>query len=280
MKHTREIFKFHSLPLGLLLMSSITWTIELAHAGFLGFSVPYGLYLFQGWGFGLAVILVVLLGQGFAEVIKLLKRFLIWRVGWKWYGIAFLLYPSMYLAAVLFSTWITGVPPDFSNIVAHKIFDQSEHLWLFVVPFFLVDMITNGEEIGWRGFILPRLQVRYSFLVSSIILGLIWGLWHLPKNLAAWDPQAYGLFMVRITGDALLYSWLFKNTRGSLFVTSILHAVQNTAGAFLPLEGTVVVFTAGFTWAAALILFSFFGDIRFVNQALSRKRSARSDVSQ
>ena len=280
MKQTREFFKFYSLPVGLLLMFSITWTIELAYAGFLSFSVPFGLYLLLGWGFGLAVILVVLFGQGFAEVSKLLKRFLIWRVGWKWYGIALLLYPSIYLAAILLNTWITGSPTDFSRIVAHKIFDQSEHLWLFVIPFFLVDMLTNGEEIGWRGFILPRLQARYSLIVSSIILGLIWGLWHLPKNLAAWDPQEYSLFMVRITADALLYSWLFQNTRGSLFVTSIFHAVQNTSGAFLPLEGTTVILVAGFTWAAALILFYFTGDERFVNQALSRQQSAKSDVSQ
>jgi len=253
MKQINEFIKHHSLALGLILMFVVTWSIELAYSGFLIFSVPYGLYLVLGWGFVFAAILITILVQGRSGLIELLKRYLIWRVDWKWYGFAFLLYPSIYLAAMLLSKWITGASIDFSKIFALQLFDNPEQLWLFVVPFFLVDLITNGEEIGWRGFVLPRLQLRYSPFTASILLGVIWGLWHLPKHLASWDTQAYSLFMIRIIGDAVLYTWLFTNTRGSLLLISIFHAMQNTAGAFLPISGATSIFIIGLTWGVVMV---------------------------
>lgn len=253
MKQINKFIKRHSLALGLILMFVITWSIELAYSGFLVFSVPYGLYLFLGWGFIFAAILITMLVQGRTGLIELLKRYLIWRVDWKWYGFAFLLYPSICLAAMLLGKWILGASIDFSKIFALQIFDNSEQLWLFVVPFFLVDLITNGEEIGWRGFVLPRLQVRLSPFASSILLGMIWGFWHLPKHLASWDTQAYSLFIVRIVGDAVLYTWLFNHSRGSLLLTSIFHAMQNTAGTFLPIAGTTGILIIGLTWGMVMV---------------------------
>lgn len=280
MKQINKFIKFHSLALGLILMFVITWSIELAQSGFMGFSVPYGVYLFLGWGFVFGAILITLLAQGRTGLIELLKRYLIWRVGWKWYGFAFLLYPTIYLAAILISTWITGVAIDFTEVYALRLFEKPDQLWLFILPFFLVDLISNGEEIGWRGFVLPRLQFKYSPLAASIILGVIWGLWHLPKHLASWDIQAYGLFMIRIIGDAVLYTWLFNHTRGSLLLTSIFHAMQNTAGVFLPIGGTTRIVIAGLTWVVALAALLISSQKSFEPDKLSQPRPVSSDVGQ
>ena len=115
----------------------------------------------------------------------------------------------------------------------------SAYLPMFIVPFFLVDAISNGEEIGWRGYVLPRLQVRHSALVSSLILGVVWGFWHLPKFLGE-DSSPFWLFRIRVTASAVLYTWLFNNTNGSLLMTTLFHASVNTAGVFLPIANTAV----------------------------------------
>ena len=172
-------------------------------------------------------------------VIALLKRFLIWRVGWKWYLVAFLLYPAIMVSAVLLNAALSYTPIDFREVFAHKIFGPSANLLVFIVPFFLFDAIANGEEIGWRGYVLPRLQAKHNALVSSLILGVIWGFWHFPKFLAPGNDSSFALFMVKVMADAILYTWLFNNTKGSLLLTTLFHASGNTAGVFLPIVNTV-----------------------------------------
>jgi uncharacterized protein len=234
-----EFVKRHSLPIGIGLMFMLTWPIDLAHAGHLQLQIPFVVYLFLGWGFVIASVAMTGFTLGNAGVVALLKRFLIWRVGWSWLVIALFLYPSILLAAVLINAAITETPLDFSGVFAHRIFGASAYLPMFIVPFFLVDAISNGEEIGWRGYVLPRLQVRHSALVASLILGVVWGFWHLPKFLGD-DSSPFWLFMIRTTAAAVLYTWLFNNTRGSLLMTTLFHASANTAGVFLPIANTAV----------------------------------------
>jgi membrane protease YdiL (CAAX protease family) len=123
--------------------------------------------------------------------------------------------------------------------MAHEIFGESAKLWLFVLPFFLVDFITNGEEIGWRGYVLPRLQAKYSALISTLILGVIWGLWHLPKFLSHWSIVSFGWFMLHVLASSVILTWLYNSTRGSLLIVTIMHASSNTAGVFFPTASTV-----------------------------------------
>jgi membrane protease YdiL (CAAX protease family) len=168
----------------------------------------------------------------------LLKRFLIWRVAWKWYLVALLLMPSMQFVSVLLSALLLQTPIDFSNVYAYKIFGPSINLVLLIVPFFLFDALANGEEIAWRGYGLPRLQTKYSALASSLIVGVIWGIWHLPKHLSHWDTTTFVFFMAGITARAVLYTWLYNNTKGSLLLTTIFHASGNTGGILLPVAIT------------------------------------------
>jgi len=239
MNSLTEFAKRHSLVLGIGLMFLLTWPIDLANSGRLPFKVPFPVYLFLGWGFVAAALIMTALTHGRAGVVALLKRFLIWRVGWGWWLVALLLYPTVLFCAVLVNRGITGMPLDFSAVFAHRIFGASAFLPMFIVPFFFVDAISNGEEIGWRGYVLPRLQARHSALIASLILGVVWGFWHLPKFLAD-DSSPFWLFMIRITASAVLYTWLFNNTRGSLLLTTLFHASANTAGVFLPIANTAV----------------------------------------
>lgn len=238
MQQVTGFLKRHSLVIGIILMFALTWPIDLAYLGLLPFNVPFLLYIFLGWGFGLASVIMTGLTLGKAGLIALLKRFLIWRVGWKWYLAAFLLIPSLQFMSVLLNAAVSQAPLDFSSVYAYKIFGPSANLLLLIVPFFLFDAVANGEEIGWRGYVLPRLQAKHSALVSSLIVGVIWGLWHLPKYLPHWDTTTFMLFMAGTTARAVLYTWLYNNTRGSLLLTTLFHASGNTGGILLPVATT------------------------------------------
>jgi membrane protease YdiL (CAAX protease family) len=242
-------------------MFLLTWPIDLAFAGVLPFQVPFFVYLFLGWGFVVVSVVMTWLTLGKDAVFTLLKRYLIWRVGWKWFLVAFLLAPLLMVLGVYGNAWVTGVAPEYGEIMAYQIFGESATLWLFIVPFFLIDLIANGEEIGWRGYVLPRLQARYSALTSTLILGVIWGFWHLPKFVTHWSADSFAWFMGHTMAAAFLYTWVYNGTRGSLLLVTIMHASSNTAGIFMPMANTVSGQNMGayimyvlFEWVAAVVI--------------------------
>lgn len=234
-----EFVKRYPPVCGLVLMFALTWPIDLANAGVLPIQVPFAVYIVFGWGLSLAALILTGLTEGRQAVLTLLKRFLIWRVSWKWYLAAFLLYPVIFSTAVLLNALWTQTAISFSTVMAHKIFGASAELPLFIVPFFIFDALTNGEELAWRGYVLPRLQANHSALMASLILGVIWGFWHLPRYLAPGSTGPFGWFLIKTMADVILYTWIYNNTRGSLLLVTILHAAGNTAGVFLPLANTV-----------------------------------------
>lgn len=235
MKRLRGWFAQNDLKIALWMMFLLTWTIELGYAGRLPVGVAFPVYLLLGYGFGISAILMTGITQGRKAIGALLKRFLIWRVGWVWYLAALAIYPAVFLSAALLNSLISGQPLDFSQVFARQILPVKGSLAALILPFFLFDALTNGEEIGWRGYVLPRLQARRGALAASLILGLIWGFWHLPKYLDV-PIQVFALFMVKTMIDSLLYTWLYNNTGGSLLLTTLLHAAGNTAGVFLPVR--------------------------------------------
>jgi len=239
MNSTKDFLKRHSLPLGIILMFLFTWPLDLVNTGLVQADIPFILLLFLGWGFIFASLIMTGLTLGKDGVISLLKRFLIWRVGWKWYLVVFLLEPALIVAGVYANAIVSGVMPDYSNLTAYELFGEGATLWLFVLPFLLVDLITNGEEMGWRGYVLPRLQAKYNALTSTLILGVIWGFWHLLKFLPHWNPVQFALFMVHAMAFAITLAWVYNNTRGSLLLVAIMHAASNTAGIFFPMADTV-----------------------------------------
>lgn len=239
MQPLTKFLQSHSLFSGILLMFFLTWPIDLANSGVLPFQVPFVVAILVGWGFVVASLLMTGLTLGKAEVVALLKRFLIWRVHWQWYLVACLLYPVILGAAVLLNVAFSGRSIDFSTVIAYRIFGPTVNLRSFILPFLIFDALTNGEEIGWRGYVLPRFQARYNALVASLLVGAIWGLWHLPKFLAPGNTGAFGWFLLKIMADAVLYTWLYNNTQGSLLLVTLFHATGNTAGVFLPVANTL-----------------------------------------
>lgn len=237
----RNLLKHHSLIVGLVLMFLYTWTIDLANSGVLPFRVPFVVAITIGWGFIFVSAFMTWATLGKAALVAFLKRFLIWRVDWKWWLVALLLSPALRFTSLLLTSWLTRVPVDYAHPMIRDIVPLDAPLLALVPPWLLFEILTNGEEWGWRGYVLPRLQAKYNALASSLILGAIWSVWHVPKFLGVGlnGNQSIVWYTIFTLAAAVLYTWLFNNTRGSLLLVILFHATQNTAGVFLPVQFAV-----------------------------------------
>lgn len=250
----KEFIRRHSLAVGVLLMFALTWPIDMANSGVLPFQVPFAVAILVGYGIFFTALIMTALTLGKGGVITLLKRFLIWRVGGKWYPAAILLVPSLNLLGVVLNAALSGQPIDFSTVFAYKIFGPSANLMVLVLPYLLFDAVTNGEEMGWRGYVLPRLQAKHNALLSSLVLGAIWGLWHLPKFMAPGNTGSFAFLMVDTVAKAVFLTWLYNNSGGSLLLTTLAHASWNASSVFLPMANTVSGANMGASIIALLLL--------------------------
>ena len=232
-----DFIKRHDLLLGIFLMFALTWPIDLALAaesrGMLPFNIPFAIAMSVGYGFVAASLIMTGLTKGKSGIFALLRRYLIWRVGMGWYLVVLGLYPLIYLVAIGLHILLGGQTPDITDSMAYQLFGPATSV-LFVLPFLLFNMLVNGEEIGWRGYILPRLQWRYNALISSLIIGVIWTAWHIPKVLVAGYDTPLGWYLLMTIARAVLFTWVYNGTRGSLLLVTIFHAAVNTAYVFLP----------------------------------------------
>ncbi len=108
------------------------------------------------------------------------------------------------------------------------------------------------EELGWRGFALPHLQQRYSALVSSLIIGVAWALWHWPNYfITSIHTHPFSAFAAAIPmgiAAAILYTWAYNSTGGSLFAVVVLHGATVSTPSFSDSAGTAVVLIASFLY--------------------------------
>jgi membrane protease YdiL (CAAX protease family) len=166
-----------------------------------------------------AVLLVAVL-HGKAGVRKLLRRLLMWRVGFGWW-VAVVLLSTLPLGAVGLSIVFGGDAPDVTTTIPGAVV-------LFVL--FIFPGSAGGEELGWRGFALPHLQTVRSALDSSVVLGVAWGVWHLPLYLTGADIRPLSLFapwVVLTVATSVIYTWLYNGTGGSLLIVVLFHAASN-----------------------------------------------------
>src|SRR5437868_14649027 len=98
---------------------------------------------------------------------------------------------------------------------------------------FILLFVGLGEEPGWRGFALPRLQARHTPFSASLILAPIWALWHLPLMGNEFPLAIIPAFLISLLGGTLIQTWLFNRSKGSVFGQMLFHATVNTVGAGL-----------------------------------------------
>ena len=176
--------------------------------------------LFGLFGPALAAIVVTAATDGRAGVRALLGRTVRWRVPVPWYLIAIGLPAAIALLAASLAVWFGPAVLRVGQ--------------LSVLDFVLVVLVV-GEELGWRGYALPRLMERHSALVASLILGVLWGAWHLPTFFIPGTPQfehPIVAFGVMTTAYSILLSWVFLHTRGSVLIATLFHGAINVSQGF------------------------------------------------
>src|SRR5919112_2679689 len=219
-----SVVKRHPLITFFVLTYALTWAIESPFV-FLTDSVTatQGLVLIilaSNVPSAVAIILTaVVLGRGALR--KLLGRLLIWRVNPIWYLVVFLGPVALVGGVVLLNALMGGPALSLGMpLVGATIF----------FAFSVVPGSALGEEIGWRGYVLPRLQSRMSALSASLLIAPIWALWHLPLWLTGdpvKTPTLYTGFLVSAFALSIILTWVYNSTGGSLLMVVLAHATFN-----------------------------------------------------
>jgi len=222
-----NLFRRYPVALFYLLAFAISWLgwiPKVAYArGESAFTSPLFVFL-AGAGPAIAAAIVMFALKGRAGLDELFAALTRWRVSWTWYLVALFGGAIITLASVglgsLFGLSTTG-------LAAAIPYGALPGLFLFIL------LTVVWEELGWRGFALPRLQARYNALITSLIVGLLWALWHLPN---AWDPTIafsqvpFWLYALERILLSVIFTWLVNNALGSVLLAGLFHASDNVFG--------------------------------------------------
>src|SRR5918993_3501384 len=218
-----QLIRRYPLVTLFLLAFGLTWVVWVPRAA----GAPLGTVgMAWTWVPAIAALLAAALTGGRGALRDLGARMVRWRVGWQWYLV-------VVVGPALFSVVVAGVyvmlGGSWANAAPPALLQGS----LLLLPLFLAILTLTdglGEELAWRGFALPRLLTRYNALVASVVLGVIWALWHLPLlwtegngmfHLPVW------LLLLDLTAKSVLFTWVFLHTRGSVLIAMLFHGATN-----------------------------------------------------
>lgn len=165
-----------------------------------------------------AALIVTAATGGRPGVVALLRKFTIWRVGWGWFAVALFMVPAICVTPA-YLNMVFGAPNPTVALIAAL----PTMLMMFAIRLVNPFDGPGQEELGWRGFALPRLQEGRSALAACAILGILVVVWHIPLVLRGMLP-AYALFAT--FAATILFGWLFTNAKGSVLTTLIAHAAD------------------------------------------------------
>lgn len=168
----------------------------------------------------LAALIVLAATEGRSALRPFFARYVQWRAGIVWWLIV--LFGTL-VSVTLVASIIVG-PAVLSNFAAN--FGRALPAYLIA----LVAGIVLGplwEEPGWRGFALPRLQAGYGPLIGTLVLGVLWALWHLPGYFGGWLQGSPLALLVSSVAFSFVMTWVYNNTRGSILLMILLHASSN-----------------------------------------------------
>lgn len=211
------------------LISWIIWLpLILPKFGITGLPVLPNYHHYLGsFGPMIAAIIVTFSSSGWKGVRDLLKRLVKWKVNWIWYVVVLLIPVLLVIAAGLLDEHINKQAFSMIGFSTNKEFPQ-----FGVISYFLFNLFTFGigEETGWRGYALPTLQNKYSALKATLILALGWACWHIPAFIyrplySQMDLAGIAGFFLSMLMGAIVLTWLYNSTKGSILIVAIFHAM-------------------------------------------------------
>lgn len=285
----KSIMKQYPAASFFVLAFAISWVLWVPLVLYIKFVLPAdqepgGLMLLMLLGtFAPTVAAIMMTGilEGKPGVKKLLAKLLIWRVGVRWWLAAFLLAPVATFAAI-------GIYVLLGGTVGR--FDPSQWYVVLLGPVFALPFFV-GEEMGWRGYALPRLQQKYTALWSSVIVGALWALWHAP---AYWASEgtvisgkpvtlfAVGWYIIFLIGISIQMTWVYNNSKGSLLLMVLFHGMFTGPNVF-PLFPDIssnaldqIIKLAPIpVWIMAILIIARYGAARLSRQPVNQEPGVR-----
>lgn len=246
--------KKHPVTWFYILAFSFSWlgmiSAALGSRAIAPFDSPYVqiLSIFYAVGPALAAVIVSQVADGKTGVQALNQGLSQWRVGLVWYIVA-VLGPVVLLIAAQVVTKLLSLPATIAV--------PQGNLSFYAI--FINFCATTCEEIGWRGFALPRLQKRHNALTATLIVGILWGFWHLPLVFLVGNPMSEFPFLwfIMIVTNAFMYTWIYNSTKGSILLVALFHGSLNIFGAFIP--GVSAISDVLLNCVVVIILIAVFG---------------------
>lgn len=233
-RNLQGLMRRHPLFFFFLLAYAISWILLIPYM-LSEWSILRGdftfMYVLHTFGPSLAAIIVTRVIGGKAGLLRLRERIRQRRAGWRWYLFILVGIPVLFLLGMVTQP---GALASFQGLTPRLLVSYPLY---YVIVFFGGGPL--GEEIGWRGFALPRMQPRYGPLWGTLLLGVVWCFWHLPDFLTASKGGGPGTglvgflenfpyFLLLVISLAIIFTWIFNHTRGSIFTAILAHASVNT----------------------------------------------------
>ena len=205
---------------------------------------------------GFVALALIARAGGRVAVSAVLQRILPGSAGAKWYAFAIFYMFAIKLCVAVILRLSSGAWPAFGDAP----------LLMMAVSIFISTPVQAGEEIGWRGFALPRLAARFGLGKASVLLGVIWAVWHLPLFFIPVSDafrQSFPVYLLQVTALSVAVAWLYWRTGGNLLLVMLLHAAVNNTKDVVPSavaaasdpftlrSSTVAWLTAALLWAGA-----------------------------
>ncbi len=247
-----------------LLTFLVTWLAWLASARWgsrlpLVFGLGGPVFLLGVFSPALAAIGLTAWDDGREGLVRLLSRIGRWQVDARFYLFALTYLAIIKLTAALLHRMVLGAWPVFGDTP-----------WPLMLGAILVlTWVQAGEEVGWRGYALPRLAASFGLGGASVVLGIIWALWHLPLFFipgTGSDGQSFPIYLLHVTALSVALAWLYWKSDGSLLLVMLMHASVNNTTDIIPAAvpgatdpfsfagSTMAVYTIGLSWLLAVPL--------------------------
>ena len=233
-----------------LLTFALTWTTWLASARWAGpdnsgvFSVGGPVFLLGVFAPAIVSLALTARAEGGEGVRRLVARIGRWQVDGRLYLFAVGYMAALRLTAALIQRAATGAWPRFGDTP----------LLLMLGALLVSTWVQAGEEIGWRGYALPRLAKHIGLSAASMILGVLWASWHLPLFFMQHTDslgQSFPLYLTYVVALSVAMAWLYWKSDGSLLLVMLMHAAVNNTGGIVP--AAVPGASNAFTFSASFV---------------------------
>jgi membrane protease YdiL (CAAX protease family) len=265
MTNVRNWLGHHALATYFVLSLVLTWAIAIPLAlttqRLWDYPLSAGLHYLTALGPLLAALLVTSVTAGKPGLANMLERITRVRIGWRWWVIAAGSPVGLFALAALVARVAEGSWPDLSGLGTVNFLGDigpTAALVLWIVTFGF------GEETGWRGFALANLQRRHSVATATAVVAVIWAVWHAPFWFYLPSYQDLGIagtpgFFIGLFLGAILMTWLYNSTGGSIAAVAVWHALFNFFSGSQATDGLMngVMSTAVAFWAVGIVVFAY-----------------------